>query len=120
MSDKTIGVANWLYSGELESKDVHEIADVEDQCFMLMESACSYAICGSPLFLGTDGVWYTVITEAVVKPANPEWVRARLHEAIETTEEEEEKDDVECHKITLCSLAKLRQWLNDLPGTGIK
>ena len=72
-------VKEMIASGELEenSKDSE---DIINQCGTLLDRSCSHDIVGKVLFKATNGRYYTVHVEAIIKPADKELVSQVLEE----------------------------------------
>jgi hypothetical protein len=71
-------VKKWVRNGELEKCRTQE--QILEQCGRALDANCAYDILGDVLFQATDGKYYTVTVEAVVSPANPEYVKDILAE----------------------------------------
>lgn len=71
----------WVESGELDTDNIKTHRDIVGQCCDLLDGSNSTEIIGPGiLFKSDNGKWYTVVVEAMIVRASPEFVRDPLKE----------------------------------------
>lgn len=74
----------WIEVGYLDHSRIKDENDIINQCCQLMDDACTCEIVGPGiLFEGEDGKYYTVVVEASIQEASPEFVKDSLAEKAE-------------------------------------
>jgi hypothetical protein len=75
-----VKIAKIIKTGEFDPGQCKDDGEIIEQAAGMMDSACTWDICGENLFLGEDGKYYTVTVEAEFAEANPAWVKEVLAE----------------------------------------
>ena len=67
-------VVKVVEAGELGLVEGMTVDQIIEQCGYNLDGACSWEIQGPILFQGSDGKWYTVVTESSIAEAHPDLV----------------------------------------------
>lgn len=83
-------VKEMIACGELDEKS-KDNEDIINQCGTLLDRSCSHDIVGKVLFKATNGRYYTVHVEAIISPADREFV----NQVLEEIEEDKAQNEAE-------------------------
>lgn len=82
-----IRIGKMLKTGEMSvSTEATHTNDLLEEAGNLLDAACSHDILGEVIFLGADGSFYTISTEAVISRITPAYAREALGEDYEEIE----------------------------------
>jgi hypothetical protein len=80
---KSIQIKKIIDPGELDLDAAKTSRDIINASLPILDSANAADICGTVLFQGTDGKFYTGTVEFVISEANPEYVANTLENQAE-------------------------------------
>ncbi len=94
-TDERIGrgmkIKEWYKAGEFDGTEA-DTKEVLEAAAGMLDSANAADITAAPLFLGNDGVLYTVVVEASIEPADDEWAQEILQDLNDEAQAEEIED----------------------------